>query len=132
MSTTGCLRNVHNQMYKITDFVCPHAKRLNQLAIYLLQLLSLFNQTMKGVNKPYTHKMKLKYSNSHTFFFRFYSKSLIPDTRQQTCSPNPVKIDSSGIKGHFYLDHICVNNGLFTIKPFITRASTRHMRNDFP
>lgn len=62
-------------MYKITDFVCPHAKRLNQLAIYLLQLLSLFNQTMKGVNKPYTHKMKLKYSNSHTFFLDFIQKA---------------------------------------------------------
>lgn len=58
--------------------------------------------------------MKLKYLNSHTFF-KFNSKSLIPDTRQLSCSPDPAKIDSSGIKGHFYLDHICVNNGLFTI-----------------
>lgn len=75
--------------------------------------------------------MKLKYLNSHTFLdFIQKASSQIQDNKP--VPPNPVKIDSSGIKGHFYLDHICVNNGLFTIKPFITRASTRHMRNDFP
>lgn len=40
---------------------------INLGAIYSLLVLCLSNQIMKGVNKPYTHKMKLKYLNSHTF-----------------------------------------------------------------
>lgn len=57
---------------------------INLDAIYLFLVLCLSYQIMKGVNKPYTHKMKLKYLNFHTFL------SLIQKASSQIQDSYPV------------------------------------------
>lgn len=69
---------------------------------------------MKGVNKLYIYKMKLKYLNFY-IFLSLNKKNFILVIRQLFCFFDLVKIDLFGIKGYFYLDYICVNNGLFII-----------------
>lgn len=57
---------------------------INLDAIYLFLVLCLSYQIMEGVNKPYTHEMKLKYLNSHTFL------SLIQKASSQIQDSYPV------------------------------------------